>query len=185
MSFWNLGEETPQDGQFDMGGGFEPIPNNTDVLAAPDEAKWDTIPNDGEDYISIRWEVMAPEDYKGRKIYQKVRVYNEDDKKAQKAKRMLAAIDQNAGGKLMASGEEPTDESLTVSLCNKPMVLKVMKWEIPAEQSNDGQHREGNWVSAVSPRKKGGGQKKQEAPKKEEKAQAPEPEEDPDDDVPF
>ena len=184
MSFWNI-DDKPEDGQFDMGGGFEPLPNNTDVLAAPDEAKWDTIPNEGEDYISVRWEVMAPEEYKGRKIYQKVRVYNDDDKKAQKAKRMLAAIDQNAGGKLMASGQEPTDESLTVALCNKPMVLKVMKWEIPAEQSSDGQHREGNWVSAVSPRKKGG---KQQGAKKEpekKKEPDPEPEEDFEDDVPF
>lgn len=149
MSFFNFDDKV--DGSFDSGVGMEPIPNNTDVLAAPDEAKWDEY--DGDRYISLRWSVIAPKEYKNRKIFHKIRVMDSDPKKAEKAKRMLAAIDVNAGGKLMKANEEPTDKSLTMALVNKPMVLKVMKWEIPAEQSNDGQHREGNWVAAVSPRK--------------------------------
>jgi hypothetical protein len=139
-------------GTFEMGGcDLEPIPNNTIVLAAPDEAKWDEY--GGDRYISIRWVVMQPAEYKNRKVFQKVRVEDDDPKKAEKAKRMLAAIDANAGGKLMASGEEPTDQSLQSALLNKPMILKVMVWEIAAEQSNDGQGRSGNWVAAVSPRR--------------------------------
>ena len=59
---------------------------------------------------------------------------------------MLAAIDANCGGKLMASGEEPTDTSLAKALLNKPMHIKVMVWEMD--------DRKGNWVSAVAPKAK-------------------------------
>ena len=55
---------------------------------------------------------------------------------------MLAAIDANAGGKLAASGAEPTDLSLQTSLTAKPMVLKLGVWDI------DG--KTGNWVQEVS-----------------------------------
>lgn len=178
MGFFDLNEEVT--GTFEAGGGaMEPIPNNTDVLAAPDEAKWDEWGDDR--YISLRWTVMAPKQYKGRKIFQKIRVLDADPKKAEKAKRMLAAIDVNAGGKLQKADTEPTDKSLTMALVNKPMVLKVMVWEIKAEDSNDGVDRSGNWIAAVSPRKSEPEQKPE---------PAPEPPEDPfeDDegeDIPF
>src|SRR5690606_23555613 len=156
MSFWNI--EKPKDGNFETGGGdMEPIPKNTSVLAAPDEAKWDE--HNGDRYISIRWAVMAPAEYKNRKIFHKLRVEDEDPKKQEKAKRMLAAIDANAGGKLMKAGEEPTDKSLTVALCNKPMVLKLQVWEMEI----NGEERSGNWISAVSPRQ-GSQAKKEEDP---------------------
>jgi len=160
MSFWNI--DKPTDGNFETGGGdIAPIPKNTSVLAAPDEAKWDEY--NGDRFISIRWAIMAPTEYKNRKIFQKIRVEDSEPKKQEKAKRMLAAIDANAGGKLMAAGEEPTDKSLTVALCNKPMVLKLQVWEMEI----NGEERSGNWISAVSPR--------QGSPKKEEPAPEPDP----------
>jgi len=169
MSFWNLGD-TPVDGKFETGGGdMEPIPAKTQVLAAPDEAKWDEY--QGDRYISLRWSVMAPAEYKNRKIFQKIRVEDSDPKKAEKAKRMLAAIDANAGGKLVKSGKEPDDKALTMSLVNKPMVLMLQVWEIDKEQDGTPipkeDRKKGNWVSAVSPRKG--------SPKKEEPAPEPEP----------
>ena len=146
MSFWNTTEET--NGSFESGGGdIEPIPANTTVLAAPDEAKWDDY--NGDFHIAVRWVVLQPKEYANRKIFQKIRVEDQDQKKADKAKRMLAAIDHNAGGKLAASGEKPTDESLTRNLVNKPMMLKLQMWEI---ESDDGTKKRGNWVSAVAPR---------------------------------
>lgn len=174
MSFWNI--EKPTDGNFETGGGdIAPIPKNTSVLAAPDEAKWEEY--DGDRFISIRWAIMAPAEYKNRKVFQKIRVEDSDPKKQEKAKRMLAAIDANAGGKLMAAGEEPTDKSLTVALCNKPMVLKLQVWEMEI----NGEERSGNWVSAVSPRK---GSEPVEPVKKEEPAPAP-ADYDFEDDIPF
>lgn len=162
MSFWNLsdGEDVKSNttGEFDQGGGrMEVIPDNTSVLAAIDEAKWDRT-QDQDRYISLRWTVLAPEEFKNRKIFQKIWATDPKpntkpekvDQVRDKAKRMLAAIDMNAGGKLLAKGEMPTDESLTACLTNKPMVIKVMVWEMPDRQT--GGTAQGNWVGAVSPK---------------------------------
>lgn len=150
-TFWNLSDNTDATntgGEFETGGGdIQPIPSNTSVLAAIDEAKIDDY--QGEEYISLRWTILQPEEYKNRKIFQKVRVWDADPRKSDKAKRMLAAIDTNAGGKLMASGEEPSDLNLTIALVNKPMVIKLQVWEI---EKDDGSKASGNWVCAVSPR---------------------------------
>lgn len=150
-NFWNTSDNKKVEtgGEFESGGGnIEPIPGNTSVLAACDEAKWDNY--EGDHYISLRWVVLQPADYKGRKVFQKLRVKDADSKKSDKAKRMLAAIDTNAGGHLLASGAEPTDEAMTKHLTNKPMALKIQVWEIEA---NDGSGmKRGNWVSAVSPK---------------------------------
>lgn len=194
MSFWSIeGEDLNQsNGQFEQEGGkIEPIPDGTDVLALIDEAKWDST-QDGAAYISLRWSVMAPQDYKNRKVFQKLWVYgnnpNQQDaekRKAQgvKAKKMLAAIDHNAGGKLLSSGEEPTDQSMAMSITNKPMVLKLKVWEMEVQ----GETKSGNWVAAVSPRN--GGQQKQSAPQKQEAAKPQEPPmqggDDMEDEIPF
>lgn len=167
-SFWNTSENEKinSTGQAEMGGGdIAPIPNNTDVLAAVDEAGWDNNVNNG-DHIVLRWNILQPKEYANRKVWQRLKVMDDDDKKADKAKRMLAAIDANAGGKLMASGEQPDDAALMKALLAKPMVLKLMQWKMEARDTNDGVERSGNWVSAVSPRNKKAAEKKPE-PKQE------------------
>ena len=146
MSFFNFDE--PVTGNFETGGDMTPIPAKTQVLAAPDEAKWVSPSNGDPDYIEIRWSILQPKEYENRKIFHKLRVNDGNSKKADKAKRMLAAIDANAGGKLMAAGVEPTDQSLTVNLVNKMMMLMLQVWEMDV----DGQTKTGNWVSAVSPK---------------------------------
>lgn len=161
--FWNLSDgedvkETAGSGEFDAGGGnLLPIPAETSVLAAIDEAKWDKD-QDGNRFISLRWNVLAPEDYSNRKVFQKLWVTDADPRakadkvaaKRDKAKKMLGAIDTNCGGKLMAKGVAPTDESLTSCLTNKPMVVKVMIWEMRDRQTGD--MARGNWIGAVSPK---------------------------------
>lgn len=192
MSFFTTSEneKIQASGEFESGGGnMEPIPNNTDVLAAIDEAGWTRNDTTGEDLITLRWNVLAPKEYANRKIWQRLRVLDDDDKKADKAKRMLAAIDTNAGGKLLASGEQPDDAALMKNLMNKPMVVKAMLWEMKAEDTTDGQARSGNWISKVAPRK-GGAAAQKEAPKKPEpKKEAEKPGEldagDYDDDIGF
>lgn len=160
MSFWNVSDgedlKNNSNGEFDAGGGkIELIPDETSVLAAIDEAKWDRN-RDGDRYISLRWTVLAPEELKNRKIFQKLWVLDDDptakdaEKKRDKAKRMLAAIDTNAGGKLMARNEAPTDESLTSCLTMKQMVVRVMVWE--QKDRSTGDMIRGNWVGAVSPK---------------------------------
>jgi hypothetical protein len=130
---------------FDMGGGdFEPIPNNTQLKAIIEEAKWDDY--QGDEYISLKWSVIDGE-FKGRKVFQKIRVLDADTKKADKAKTMLAAIDSNAGGALMKAGVMPDDMALSINLMNKPMAIIVAIWEM----DNNGDKRTGNWIKAVSP----------------------------------
>lgn len=180
MSFFTTSDNKAieKSGVMEMGGGdIEPIPAKTQVLAAPDEAKWDEY--EGDEYISLRWSILQPKEYAGRKIFQKLRVCDGDSKKSDKAKRMLAAIDTNAGGKLLASGERPTDESLTRCLVNKPMVLLLQLWEI---KQDDGTVKRGNWIGAVSPRQAGAAKP---AAAKPEPVKEPEPSIDEYDDIPF
>ena len=169
MSFFTLstGNQVQSSGSMDMGGGdIPPIPNNTNVLAAIDEAKWDEY--DGSRYISLRWNVLQPAEYANRKIFQKVQVANSDPVKRDKAIAMLAAIDANAGGKIVAAGVEPTDQSLLLNLANRPMVLNLQVWEIKDDRVTkqplpESEWKRGNWVSKVAPRSSGGQQAAQQA----------------------
>jgi hypothetical protein len=136
MSFWNNIE---QKNSFDAGSA-EPLPDGTNVLAAPVEAGWKTY--EYEDYINVQWSVLAPDQFKNRRIFQKIKVNDKD--KGEKAKRMLAAIDANAGGKLFTLDGKPTDQDLTQCLVGKPMMVKLGLWEINGKS--------GNWVQAVAPR---------------------------------
>lgn len=152
MSFFYLSDENEKlntTGTMEMGRGeIEPIPAKTQVLAAIDEVKWDNY-ND-EEYISARWVVLQPAEYKNRRIFQKIKLNEKDAKKRDKAMKMFAAIDHNAKGGIVAKGQRPTDTVLQAKLMNKPMVLMLQVWVI--EDQNTGETKKGNWISAVSPR---------------------------------
>jgi hypothetical protein len=144
MSFWQTSEgksATDTTGKFESGGGIALIPENTTCLAMITEAN--IAEYQGDEYINLAWTVNKPDAYKNRKVFQKVRIFDAETKKRDKALNMLAAIDKNAGGKLSKSDSAPTNETL-LHLMQKPMLIKVMIWEI-----ND---KTGNWVAAVSPR---------------------------------
>lgn len=155
MSFWATSDGSSAqktEGKFEMGGGdLAPIPDGTSVLAIAEEAKNDEHNN--VQFIKVKWRVSKPAEYANRVIFQKVQVYEKDAAKADKAKRMLAAIASNAGGGLFTSMEQrqetmPSDMSLA-QLCNRPMVLKMGVWEL------DDKSKSGNWVQAVAPAKAG------------------------------
>lgn len=165
MSFWDLSDNTTatdQGTEFEVpgGGNFDPIPAESAVLALIDEAKWDKK-NDAE-FISLRWSVLSPDEYKNRKVFQKLWVTDDDPtvkdaekaaKKRDKARRMLAAIDANAGGKLTKVPGQPTDETITQHLTNKPMIIKLLVWEVKDRTTGD--TIAGNWVCAVAPKTTG------------------------------
>lgn len=155
MSFWATSDGSSAqktEGKFEMGGGdIAPIPDGTSVLAIAEEAKNDEYQDN--QYIKVKWRISKPAEYANRVIFQKVQVYEKDAAKADKAKRMLAAIASNSGGGLFTSMEQrnetmPSDMSLA-QLCNRPMVLKMGVWEL------DDKSKSGNWVQAVSPAKPG------------------------------
>ena len=167
--FWGLsdGDTVQATTSYESAGGsIDPIPDGTQVLASIDEAKWDSY--NGEEYISLRFTVLQPEAYKNRKIFPKLWVLGnnpekKDPEKRKKqgdnAKRMLAAIDTIAGGKLLAKGGKPTDTDLQSSLMGKPMVLRLGVYDMMGE---DGTRRIGNWVQQVAAKN---GATVQEAPK--------------------
>lgn len=186
MSFWNSvdGSSVKQDGgTFEMGGdALAPIPGDTSVLAIAEEAKNNEY--QGDEYINVKWRISKPAEYANRVIFQKIRAYDSDATKADKAKRMLAAIAANAGGGLFSTmeqrGEErPSDMSLA-QICNRPMVLKLGIWEL------EDKSKSGNWIKAVSPSKSGAAAPAA-APKPAAKPKpAPAPAADGfDDDIPF
>jgi hypothetical protein len=163
MGFWDLsdGDSAAKTGQeYEVpGGNMEPIPEGSSVLAVIDEAKWETKQS-GEDYISLRWSVLSPDEFKNRKVFHKLWVTDldpmaKDEKKGiakrDKARRMLAAVDANAGGKLIAQEGMPTNDSLTLHLCNKPMIITLMVYSISDARGT----ATGNWVCGVAPKAKG------------------------------
>ena len=144
MSFWQTSEgksATDTTGKFESNGGIALIPENTTCLAMIIEAN--IAEYQGDEYINLAWTINKPDAYKNRKVFQKVRVFDADTKKRDKALNMLAAIDKNAGGVLAQFNAAPTNVTL-LQIMNKPMLIKVMVWDM-----ND---KKGNWVAAVSPR---------------------------------
>jgi hypothetical protein len=158
MSFWNTSEDEDlsqsSTGEFDGGGGsMDPIPEGSKVLAMPKEAKWDEY--EGTEFITIQWQVAKPAEYLNRVIFHKLYVTDDDPKakdpikKRDKAKRMLAAIDKNAGGKLAKKAARPSDVDLMSALVGKAMLLKLGVWEMAGQ---DGTPKAGNWVISVAPK---------------------------------
>ena len=138
MSFFNTTEA--ETGSMEMGGDFEPMPKDTQVLGLVESAE--IAEYEGNQKIKISWAVLQPEEFKGRKVFQNIKVFDENPETAAKARKMLAAIDFNAGGKLMASGQAPDDLSLTAALSMKQMVLKLAVWDMNGKT--------GNWVISVA-----------------------------------
>ena len=195
MSFWDLSDgETAATGEKEYEqatGNLEPIPDGSSVLAIIDEAKWNETQNENAEYISLRWSVTGPEEYMNRKVFQKLWVTDDDpntkdagkmEKKRDKAKRMLAAIDANCGGKLARKAARPNDDDLALALTNKPMVIKCMVWEM---EGSDGTMNSGNWIAAVSPKSKGVDVKAAKAPAPKPSSPASSFGDDLDDDIPF
>lgn len=159
MGFWNTssGEDAAKTGgEYEVASSMEPIPEGSSVLAMVDEAKWDKTIN-GDEFVSLRWTVLAPDQFKNRKVFHKLWVTDHDPNakdqakavaKTDKARKMLAAIDANAGGKLTAKDARPTTDDLVMALCDKPMVITLGVWE--SNQGGGG----GNWVMAVAPKTK-------------------------------
>jgi len=145
MSFWTTSEgksaTTEATGKFEASASYELIPDGTTALAIITKPSIEQY--NGDEYINVEWTVAKPEAYKNRKVFQKVRVWDSNPKKADKAKAMLANIDKNAGGKLAKLDKDPTNESLSV-LTGKTMLIKILIWSID--------DKTGNYIGAVSPR---------------------------------
>jgi hypothetical protein len=192
MSFWDLSDgESAATGEKEYeqeSGNLSPIPDGSSVLAIIDEAKWQETRDRDAEFISLRWSVMEPAEYANRKVFQKLWVTDDDPnakdadkaaKKRDKAKKMLAAIDANCGGKLSKKAGRPSDDDLALALTNRPMIIKCMVWEM---KGSDGTMNSGNWIAAVSPKAKGVDVK---AAKEPARKSSPIVDDIDDDDIPF
>lgn len=139
-NFFDLSDgKSAATGEKEFSNQIEPIPDKTDVEVICEAAKWGEW--EGTRNIKLTWGVLKPSEYSNRKVFQTLNIFHADAKKADKAKRMLAAIDANAKGMLASLNKEPTDDDLERALVNRPpMLLKL------------GVYNERNYVMAVSPR---------------------------------
>lgn len=159
MSFWDLedGSSATADakGDFEAGGGnFAPIPDGSWVHAFVEEAKWQSTKDDDARFISLKWSVEDPDQFHNRKVFQKLFVTDLDPgakdtakakQKRDKARKMLANIDANSGGKLARKSSAPSDDELMIALQGKVMAIRLAVWDMAGNS--------GNWVSAVSDRR--------------------------------
>lgn len=145
--------------EISRGGGFSLFPDGTSVKAAIDEAKW-SKDKDGNERISLRWFVIAPDEYKDRKVFQNLWVADLEpnevkrggeekaEAKRDRAREMFAVIDANAGGRIAELIEDDIqikDEQLMANLTNKAMVIRI---DLMVPKTGDPM----NFVSKVSPK---------------------------------
>lgn len=158
-NWWNTsdGTDVTDDAKTEYdsgGGGFEILPAKTRALASIASAGWAKDREDNR-YINIQWSIVKHEGYARRVVFQKLWCGDDDPrakdpkKKRDKALRMLATIDANAGGKLAKAGREPDDDDLALALTNKQMGITLMVWD---KEENGETVPGGNWVSAVAPK---------------------------------
>lgn len=139
-------------------GKFALFPDGTSVKAALEEAKW--VKDDaGRERLSLRWSVLAPEEYENRKVFQNLWIKDLDPNEVKRgedkaiAKRdrqrmMFAHIDANAGGKIAEMYMKRAtvrDEHLTEHLTNKPMVIRI---DLMVPKTGDPM----NFVAKISPK---------------------------------
>lgn len=165
MSFWDLDDggnaaKTATDTVKGEGGSFEPLPGGSKVLSEITEIKWVNPESDDARFIQINWSVLRPEEFEGRKLRQKLFVAELDlsngrnEEKAKKrrvaAKKTLATLALNAGGKLLKLTGEPDDDDLAAALMGKQAVLGVEIFSIV--DKTGGPNITGNWVRDIFPK---------------------------------
>jgi hypothetical protein len=140
------GEKAPTNGEY-SGPTIEIIPKGTQCLAYIEDAELEHSREGDEQYVSLKWRVSKPTEIANRVLFQKLKIWDKDQKKRTRAFMMLAAIDANAGGVIAGQSKDPDDALLSRALLNKPMLIKLDVWEIDGKQ--------GNWICAVAPRPTG------------------------------
>lgn len=161
--------------EFEQGASFELIPDNTKALAMISNAEWRDANEHNGRHINLTWDIVEGE-FKGRKVFHKIKLFDADKAKVLRAQKMLIAIDANCKGAIAAAGVEPTLQGLQ-SLLHSPMYILINVYT-----PKDPNSKPVNWVAAVSERKKG---QQQTAQQQAPAAQSQEPSINFDEDIPF
>lgn len=158
--FWNLstGENATDDVSTSYevaSGNFEAFPEGTKLLAMVTDAEWRKNDQTGLENLSLTWTVVKPEEVANRKVFQSLWLTDlqpeakDPEKKRDKARRMFAAIDANAGGKLAKKPGKPDAEAILIALANKQMLIRLGEYE---GRPRDGGTVQRNYVQAVGPK---------------------------------
>lgn len=158
--FWNLstgGDATEEatTSYETASGSFEAFPEGTKLLAMVTDAEWRVNEQSGLENLSLTWTVVKPEEVANRKVFQSLWLTDlqpeakDPEKKRDKARRMFAAIDANAGGKLARKPGKPDAEAILIALANKQMVIRLGEYE---GRTRDGGTTMRNYVQAVAPK---------------------------------
>lgn len=158
--FWGLstGETATEDVSTSYevaSGSFDAFPEGTKLLAMVTDAEWRVNDQSGLENLSLTWTVTKPEEVANRKVFQSLWLTDlqpeakDPEKKRDKARRMFATIDANAGGKLARKPGKPDAEAILVALANKPMVIRLGEYE---GRTRDGGTVMRNYVQAVGPK---------------------------------
>lgn len=114
-------------------GSFEPLPNNTKVLAVVDSAG--KAERDGNYYAEATMTIVKPEGYANRKIFAKWWIFDDNphapDKKKKRDNdmRRFVKMDAACGGKLAKAGREPDGNDISMAFINKQVIVQVMLME--------------------------------------------------------
>lgn len=96
-------------------------------------------------FYEVTWKI-ADGDFKNREVRQKIKVFDMDNEKADRALNMLVRLFKLCEFKPTHSGE-PNDLDL-LPLQGKMCGIKIQVWSM---KKSDGNQSEGNWVSEVHP----------------------------------
>lgn len=154
MSFFSQEVLANTTTSFSNDSSFEVIPDGTKALAVITNAEWREANQHNERHVSLTWDIVEGE-FKGRKVFQKVKLFDKKETTRLNAQRMIIAIDANCKGAIAQAGVEPTAQGLA-SLLHSPMyiMIKVYTPDNPEQKPH-------NWVCAVSERKCGAQQAQQ------------------------
>lgn len=159
-NFWNLstgGDATEEatTSYETASGSFDAFPEGTKLLAMVTDAEWRVNDQSGLENLSLTWTVVKPDEVANRKVFQSLWLTDlqpeakDPEKKRDKARRMFAAIDANAGGKLARKPGKPDAEAILIALANKQMIIRLGEYE---GRTRDGGTTTRNYVQAVAPK---------------------------------
>lgn len=172
-SWWQVdGEDlrnTDAKSDLPSGGGFEPLPDKTKVLAIVDSAGIGE--KGGNRYAEATFSVLKPDGYANRKLFAKYWIfddnpncysqYDSDEEKRAKIKkkrdndmRRFVKLDAACGGKLAKSGKIPGNDEIALALTGKQVIVQVMLFtpKQGATDSNGNPSEPFNWYADYWPK---------------------------------
>ena len=110
---------------------LDPVPSAWYVCAMSASEMKPTSKNDGSSYLECEYDIMAPPEYKGRKLYDRMNLVNGNPTAVEIAYRTLSSICHATGVIQVADSQQ---------LHNRPLMIKVSLR--PAGPGADGKHYE-------------------------------------------